>query len=469
MIRPITVICWILALGAGLYLYHAKHETKLLDERIEQIAQETSDVRADSRRLLDDWLRLGEPEQLHKYSDEYLGLKTIAPTQFARVSDLATLLPPPEAQQPEPQSVPVANAADAPPVDAQAAAADPAPLRPAAVQPAAVQPAAVQAAAAQPAPDQPDASADTAADANSEDLPVPPIPPTMPVQTAAAVPSVGIVPLQARPITPRPAATETEDKPRPATEPRYADAPRSVTPKPEPVTYEAPRPAIATRAGAPAAGSPDDGDHGLPPLQAQMGPPRATPKEAQVSGWRAQGGQAEPGQSERSVPARPPRDVEARESPSPDRELPPLQAQGSGPGRSYAAQPYVAPPAARPYAAQPYVVPPAARPYAAQPYVAPPAARPYAAQPYRAPPYSPSPAARAIPWPTETHVADARPGEPRGDLPPRPQFGDPRGPQMTRPVAMPESGSLLGGVPRGSLPAPTPVSATWTAPPGTVR
>ena len=101
MIRPITVICWILALGAGLYLYRAKHEVELMDKHIEQIAKETSDLRTESRRLLDDWIRLGEPEQLHKYSDEYLGLKTIAPTQFARLSDLATRLPAPQADPPD--------------------------------------------------------------------------------------------------------------------------------------------------------------------------------------------------------------------------------------------------------------------------------------------------------------------------------------------------------------------------------
>ena len=63
MIRPITVICLFLALGAGLYLYRAKHEVEMMDKHIEQIAKETNDLRAESRRLLDDWIRLGEPEQ----------------------------------------------------------------------------------------------------------------------------------------------------------------------------------------------------------------------------------------------------------------------------------------------------------------------------------------------------------------------------------------------------------------------
>ena len=97
MIRPITVICWLLALGSGLYLYRAKHEVEKIDKRIVQIGRETDGLRADSRRLLDEWIRLGEPEQLHRYSDRYLGLKTVAPTQFARTSELSSRLPPPRA------------------------------------------------------------------------------------------------------------------------------------------------------------------------------------------------------------------------------------------------------------------------------------------------------------------------------------------------------------------------------------
>ncbi len=166
MIRPITVICWILALSAGLYLYRAKHEVELMDKHIEQIAKETNDIRAESRHLLDDWIRLGEPEQLHKYSDEYLGLKTIAPTQFARLSDLPSRLPPPQADPvPEPPA-PVATATP----DTRVATATPD------TRVATATPDTRDATAAPP-----DTQAVTATDeteqADADDLPVPPIPP----------------------------------------------------------------------------------------------------------------------------------------------------------------------------------------------------------------------------------------------------------------------------------------------------
>ncbi len=114
MIRPITVICWVLALSAGLYLYRAKHEVELMDQHIDLIAKQTADLRAQSRGLLDDWIRLGEPEQLHKYSDEYLGLKTIAPSQFARLSDLPSRLPAPEPTPPADQPDVVGQSPDSP-------------------------------------------------------------------------------------------------------------------------------------------------------------------------------------------------------------------------------------------------------------------------------------------------------------------------------------------------------------------
>jgi hypothetical protein len=179
MIRPITMICWILALSAGLYLYRAKHEVGLMDRHIDQIAKDTNDLRVESRRLLDDWIRLGEPEQLRKYSDQYLGLKAVAPTQFVRLTDLAGRLPGPRAD----------------PVDVPPETVDQ-----------------VQVARSAPSSDGPAGMDEAEADA----LPVPPIPPgglpggatlVSGVPAAAgAPPAVIAVPLQARPVTPRPTA-----------------------------------------------------------------------------------------------------------------------------------------------------------------------------------------------------------------------------------------------------------------------
>ena len=93
MIRPITILCGALAFGSFIYLYYAKHEVELMDKRIVELGKQTDIQRAESRRRLDDWIRLGQPEQMRKYSDEYLGLQTIQPTQFVRLTELAARLP----------------------------------------------------------------------------------------------------------------------------------------------------------------------------------------------------------------------------------------------------------------------------------------------------------------------------------------------------------------------------------------
>ncbi len=93
MIRPITILCGALAFGSFIYLYYAKHEVELMDKRIVELGKQTDIQRAESRRKLDDWIRLGQPEQMRKYSDEYLGLQTIQPTQFVRLTELAGRLP----------------------------------------------------------------------------------------------------------------------------------------------------------------------------------------------------------------------------------------------------------------------------------------------------------------------------------------------------------------------------------------
>ena len=270
MIRPITVICWILALGAGLYLYRAKHEVELMDKHIEQVAKETSDVRADSRRLLDDWLRLGEPEQLHKYSDEYLGLKTIAPTQFARLSDLPSRLPEPRADPPDQDTTPVAELPDAPPPgDAIATGAT----------------ASGPAAAGTDATDEPGA----------DDLPVPPIPPPVPVLTTVVFPAVATVPLQARPVTPLVAAAPSQ--PRPA-ESHIADEPLVAPRTSEPETLAEPRQADAIRPASPSAGQPGPRDRGLPPLQAQTGQPSTGQGQRPRRGRRGRNKVRRPGLSD---------------------------------------------------------------------------------------------------------------------------------------------------------------------------
>jgi hypothetical protein len=152
MIRPFTIATCLLACGSGLYLYQSKHEVQVLDRTIERIVHDTGALREQSRLLAAEWTMLNDPDRLRQFSDTYLSLKTITPTQFASLTDLDARLPAPQAEAPstgadEPEAAPVVS-------DANTAVA--------------VDPAAVA----------------------DEELPVPPIPDAPPPSAVASVVSV---------------------------------------------------------------------------------------------------------------------------------------------------------------------------------------------------------------------------------------------------------------------------------------
>src|SRR5271156_6006583 len=101
MIRPLTIATFLLACGSGLYLYQSKHEVQLLDRTIERTVRDTGALREQSRLLAAEWTMLNDPERLRQFSDTYLSLKTIAPSQFTSLTDLDSRLP---AALPQPPS-----------------------------------------------------------------------------------------------------------------------------------------------------------------------------------------------------------------------------------------------------------------------------------------------------------------------------------------------------------------------------
>jgi hypothetical protein len=463
-------------------LYRAKHEVELMDKHIEQIARETSDIRAESRRLLDDWIRLGEPEQLHRYSDEYLGLQTIAPTQFARLSDLPGRLPAPRADPPAEDPAAIAQSGD--PVDPSGSA---------------------QAAGM---------TTDGTDEANADDLPVPPIPPANPGLIAVSLPGVSAIPLQARPVTPRVVGNPADPGPR-AAENREADDPRAVTPRPPAAAVAEPRVTAAQTTSRDRAPSPSQARAGVgseapvQPEQSQAARNQAEEVNQAQTGGLAAGqhpgpqnggplptGQAAPTQA--SQPGQPParsRQPEniqfgnAQKSPAlrPIQApgLPPLQAQGAArepaqnpPEQNLAGQYPVGQYPARQYPERQFS---AAQTAAAQTSVG----RPVPALPAQN--HSAQPLGRAIPWTSEARETE-RPADTRREYRPAspayteprmparqvaqqtpapmsPQSGQPQFGQLAQPRSgQPQSGSLLG-MSRGTVPlpvpAPMPVSATW--------
>jgi len=95
MIRPITVLTFILACGSGMYLYQAKHRVHLLDQQIDQTVKQTQTVREQSRALHAEWMLLNDPDRLHRLAAQYLtNLRPVVPAQFTDLADLDSRLPP---------------------------------------------------------------------------------------------------------------------------------------------------------------------------------------------------------------------------------------------------------------------------------------------------------------------------------------------------------------------------------------
>jgi hypothetical protein len=99
MIRPLTIATCLLACGSGLYLYQSKHEVQLLDRTIERTVRDTNTLREQSRLVAAEWTMLNDPERLRQFSDTYLNLRTITPSQFTSIADLNNRLPAPDAEQ----------------------------------------------------------------------------------------------------------------------------------------------------------------------------------------------------------------------------------------------------------------------------------------------------------------------------------------------------------------------------------
>lgn len=184
MIRPLTIVTLLMAGGSGLYLYQSKHEVQLLDRTIERIVRDTGALREQSRLLAAEWTMLNDPERLRQFSDTYLTLKTIAPTQFTSVADLGNHLPPPQ-----PAVAP--QAPDRPETAPETvSSSDPEPLQPETPSTAAIPPAAV---------------ADHA-------LPIPPIPAAHAAVAAGAVSHPSDTRITERPPSVRPLASDGQTR-----------------------------------------------------------------------------------------------------------------------------------------------------------------------------------------------------------------------------------------------------------------
>jgi hypothetical protein len=147
MIRPLTLVCALLAAGSGLYLYQTKHQAQLLDRQIQRVREATEATLARAGVMRAEYALLKDPDRLEEFAAQYLpDLRPTQPAQWTSMSELDKRLPPvgAPADQPSPLE------AEPPPVARTEPPVHPAPIIAAAAV--AARPVAVAAARVAPHP-----------------------------------------------------------------------------------------------------------------------------------------------------------------------------------------------------------------------------------------------------------------------------------------------------------------------------
>ncbi len=227
MIRPVTLATAALAVGAGLWLYQAKHNAQLADREIARLYRQVDQTKDRIGILRAEWALLNMPDRLREIATRHLSLQMVQPTQWTTVAELARHLPPIAPAQAAPSQVEPVPEPDTPPVPIARA-----PDRPTAV-----------AAAEVPRPvERPSAAVTpTSGPASPRGIEATPLAP--PAGVRAAPPRPVSTPSPAPP-----AAARQAPAPAVAAAPAAAPAPR---PPARPVAPPAPSPSyVATRGGA---------------------------------------------------------------------------------------------------------------------------------------------------------------------------------------------------------------------------
>ncbi|MBN9507612.1 MAG: ABC transporter permease, partial [Alphaproteobacteria bacterium] len=92
MIRPLSLLCVLLAAGSGLYLYQAKQHGRMLDQQIRETRELTERTRQRIEVLRADYTLLNDPSRLAELVGANLpDLKPTQPAQWTSMADLTRL------------------------------------------------------------------------------------------------------------------------------------------------------------------------------------------------------------------------------------------------------------------------------------------------------------------------------------------------------------------------------------------
>lgn len=250
--RPISLLCMLLAVGSGLYLYRVKYRAQVLDREIQVTLREADDTRTRAGLLRADYALLNDPIRLQELVDQHLQLKSTQPGQFTTLAEMERRLPPIGIAPPEPPPEPEIPAAVIRP-EPRAPVAEPRAPEPRIVErPAPVVAAAIPRPAPLPpavvAPSRPVAVAPAPATPSVGAAPRPPTPLALPGATAPAVTQAtrpATTPVQAAAPAPAPITpVALRSAPPPPVAPSVSAAPasRPTAPAPRPVAAAPPQP-----------------------------------------------------------------------------------------------------------------------------------------------------------------------------------------------------------------------------------
>lgn len=91
--RPLSLVCMVVAVLSGLYLYRTKYNTQMLEREINQTLRSADNTRARIGLLQADYALLNDPIRLQELADQHLALKSTPPGQFTTLADLQRRLP----------------------------------------------------------------------------------------------------------------------------------------------------------------------------------------------------------------------------------------------------------------------------------------------------------------------------------------------------------------------------------------
>jgi hypothetical protein len=94
MIRMGTLVCLLLALGAGIGMFHLKYEVQALEKVVTGLHRSLIAERNAIHVLEAEWSLLNDPGRLSDLNRRHLGLVPVTADRLVRIEDLPLPLPP---------------------------------------------------------------------------------------------------------------------------------------------------------------------------------------------------------------------------------------------------------------------------------------------------------------------------------------------------------------------------------------